>query len=147
MATPYLVQAALAGAATGLRSTIGVGALVESASGGLPAVALTTPARVVAGLGVGGELIVDKLPTTPSRLEPPGLAARIVLAAVAGAVLARARDRRIAPAALVAAGTAVVSARLGHDLRRLAATRVPPLAAALGEDVVALGVAALAVRG
>jgi hypothetical protein len=52
----------------------------------------------------------------------------------------------VAPAVVVAATTAVVSARVGHDLRRLASTRVPPLAAAVGEDVVAIGLAALAAR-
>ena len=90
--------------------------------------------------------MVDKLPATPSRLAPPGLLARIVLAGVAGAVIARASDRRVAPAMVVAATTAVVSARIGHDLRGLASTRVPPLAAAVGEDLVAIGLAALAVR-
>ena len=146
MGNSHLVKAALAGAATGLRSTVGVGALVETTSTGLPALATVTPARVVAGLGVTGELVVDKLPMTPSRLEPAGLLGRIVLAGVAGAVIARAPDRRVAPAVVVAATIAVVSARVGHDLRQLASTRVPPLAAAVGEDVVAIGLAALAAR-
>jgi len=141
-----LVDAALVGAATGLRSTVGVGALVETGSRGLPAFATTPPARIVAGVGVAGELVGDKLPRTPSRLEPPGLAARVALAAVAGAVLARAAERAMVPAALVASATAVVSARVGHDLRRAAATRVPPLVAALVEDVVAIGLASFAVR-
>ena len=142
-----LVDAALVGAATGLRSTVGVGALVDTASRGLPAFATTPPARVVAGVGVAGELVGDKLPKTPSRLEPPGLAARFVLGAVAGAVLARASARPMVPAALVASAAAVVSARVGHDLRRAASTRVPPLLAAVVEDVVAIGLATYAVRG
>src|SRR4051794_10868256 len=142
-----LFDAALVGAATGLRSTIGVGALVETASRGLPAFATTSPARVVAGVGVAGELVVDKLPKTPSRLEPPGLAARIVLAAVAGAALARASERPVGAAALLASTTAVVSARVGHDLRRAASRWVPPLVAALVEDAVAVGLATFSVRG
>ncbi len=84
----HLIKAALAGAATGLRSTVGVGALVETGSSGLPAVALAAPARVVAGLGIAGEVVVDKLPNTPSRLEPPGLLARVALAAVGEDVVA-----------------------------------------------------------
>lgn len=147
MSGAYLGRAALAGAATGLRSTVGVGALVDTGSSGLGGVLTTPPARVVAGLGVAGELVVDKLPITPSRLEPPGLLARVALAAVAGAVIARAAERRIAPAAVVAAATAVVSARVGHDLRGRASKHVPPLAAAVGEDVVAIGLAVLAARG
>src|SRR3954468_23115071 len=100
-----LFDAALVGAATGLRSTIGVGALVETASRGLPAFATTSPARVVGGGGVAGGLAVAKRPKTASRLEPPGLPARIVLAAVAGAALARASERPMVPAALLASTT------------------------------------------
>jgi hypothetical protein len=44
-----LVRAALAGAATGLRSTAAMGVLVESSSGGLPPALSRRPARVVAG--------------------------------------------------------------------------------------------------
>jgi uncharacterized membrane protein len=134
MSNRHLVNAALAGAATGLRSTVGIGALVETGSAGLTGVFAAPPARVVAGLGVAGELVVDKLPSTPSRLEPPGLLARVALAAVAGAVIARASRRPVVPAMVVAAGTAVVSARVGHDL------------AAIGEDAVAVGLALLAAR-
>jgi uncharacterized membrane protein len=142
----YLVHAALAGAATGLRSTVGVSALVETGSPGLP-VPVTRPlVRVAAALGVTGELVVDKLPTTPSRLEPPGLIARVALASVGGAVIARSADAPVLPAVAVAALAAAMSARIGHDLRRRASTRVPPFAAALGEDVVALGLAAVAAR-
>ena len=102
--------------------------------------------RAVAGLAVGGELVVDKLPNTPSRLEPPGLIARAVLASAAGALIARASERPMVPAAAVAALAALASARIGHDLRVLASRRVPPLAAALGEDVVALALAVGAAR-
>lgn len=137
----YLVGAALAGAATGLRATVGLGALVETAAPGLPRPLTLPPARVVVGLGVAGELVGDKLPNTPSRLEPPGLLARVALASVAGALIARGAERPMVPAALVAASMALVSARVGHDLRQLASTSVPPLAAALAEDVVALALA------
>ena len=41
MRNAHLVKAALAGAATGLRSSVGVGALVETTSTGLPAPATT----------------------------------------------------------------------------------------------------------
>ena len=81
----YLVSAALAGAATGLRATVGLGALVETAAPGLPRPLTLPPARVVVGLGVAGELVGDKLPNTPSRLEPPGL--------LAGRVRRRSRAR------------------------------------------------------
>jgi uncharacterized membrane protein len=142
----HLVGAALAGAATGLRSTVGVGALTETGSSGLPTPLTTPVARVAAGLAVTGELVVDKLPNTPSRLDPPGLIARVALGSVAGAVIARASARPMVPAAVIAALAAAVSARVGHDLRQLASTRVPPLAAAVAEDVVAIGLATAAAR-
>jgi hypothetical protein len=50
------------------------------------------------------------------------------------------------PAAAVAAVAAVASARVGHDLRVVASRRVPPLAAAVAEDVVALALAVGAAR-
>jgi uncharacterized membrane protein len=143
----HLVEAALAGVATGLRSTVGVGALVETASHGLPITLTRPPFRLAAGLGVAGELVVDKLPNTPSRLDPPGLLARIALASVAGAVIARSSDRRVAPAIVVAATAALLSARIGHGLRARASRHVPPFAAAVGEDIAALGLAAIAARG
>jgi uncharacterized membrane protein len=142
----HLVGAALAGTATGLRSTVGVGTLVETASAGLPRRTTTAPARVVAGVAIAGELVVDKLPNTPSRLDPPGLAARVALAAVAGALIARAAERAVLPAAALAATAAAVSARIGHDLRARASTRVPPLVAAVTEDAVAISLAVLASR-
>jgi len=142
----HLVSAALAGAATGLRSTTGIGALIETGSPGVPAPLTMPVGRAVAGLAVGGELVVDKLPNTPSRLEPPGLIARAVLGSTAGALIARASERPMVPAAAVAALAAVASARIGHDLRVLASRRVPPLAAAIAEDVVALALAVGAAR-
>jgi len=80
-------------------------------------------------------------PSSTATLEPPGLLARVALASVAGALIARGSERPMAPAALVAASMALVSARVGHDLRQRASTSVPPLAAALAEDVVALALA------
>jgi uncharacterized membrane protein len=142
----HLVRAALAGAATGLRSTSGVGALVESSSSGLPLALTSTPARAVAGLAVAGELVVDKLPNTPSRLDPPGLLARVALASAAGAVIARASERPMVPGAVVAAIAAAASARVGHDIRQRASAYVPPIAAAVAEDVVALTLAVGAAR-
>ena len=142
----HLLAAAAAGVATGMRSTIGVGALVETASPGLPAALTRTPARIGAGVAVAGELVGDKLPRTPSRLDPPGLLARVVMGAAAGAVLARAASRPMLPAALVAAGAAVVGAKVGHDVRARASQRVPPLVAAVAEDAIACTLAFVAAR-
>ena len=93
---PTVARAALLGLTTGARSFRGLAAQVavtpplpdrqpERTLGGLPAKGL------VALLAVG-ELVGDKLPTTPSRLAPPVLASRLVLAAGTALLAARAQD-------------------------------------------------------
>jgi uncharacterized membrane protein len=141
-----LESAALAGAATGLRSTVGMAALINAGAFGLPRQLTGHVAQVAASLGVIGELVADKLPSTPSRLEPAGLGGRLVLAAAAGAVLARGAKDPLLPAVLVAAAAALLSARIGHDVRAAASKRVPPMAAATAEDTVAFGLAAASAR-
>ena len=141
-----LELAALAGAATGLRSTVAVAALINAGAPGLPRQLTGHVARVAASLGVAGELVADKLPSTPSRLEPAGLGGRLALAAAAGAVLARGAKDPLLPAVVVAAAAALLSARIGHDVRAAASKRVPPSAAATAEDAVALGLAAASAR-
>jgi uncharacterized membrane protein len=141
-----LELAALAGAATGLRSTAGMAALINAGVPGLPRQLTGHAAQVAASLGVAGELVADKLPSAPSRLEPAGLGGRVVLAAAAGAVLARGAKDPLLPAVVVAAAAALLSARIGHDVRAAASKRVPPAAAATAEDVVALALAAASAR-
>jgi uncharacterized membrane protein len=67
------------------------------------------------GAAVTGELIWDKLPSCPSRLEWPGLTARIASAGLGAALLANAHRRPPAPYAALAVasaiGTAVVATR------------------------------------
>jgi uncharacterized membrane protein len=146
MNTSSLELAALAGAATGLRSTVAVAALVTAGAPGLPHQLIGQAARAAALLGVAGELVADKLPSTPSRLEPTGLGVRLALAATAGAVLARGAKDPVLPAVVVAAAAALLSTQIGHDIRAAASKRVPPLAAAAVEDTVALGLAAASAR-
>ncbi len=88
-----LLRAALAGAATGGRSGTGLAAL-----------ALATPSRPATQPDVTlsrdwvkggvvamalGEIVADKLPMAPSRLEPAGLGFRCAAAAAAGLIVAR----------------------------------------------------------
>jgi uncharacterized membrane protein len=100
----------------------------------------------VAGLGLTTELILDKLPSTPSRLEPPGLAGRAVLASVAGVVIAHGTKHAGFPAVFVASVAALLSARVFHDIRRAAATQLSPSLVATVEDAVALSLAAASAR-
>jgi uncharacterized membrane protein len=141
-----LELAAFAGAATGLRSTVGMAALINAGVPGLPRQLTGHAARVAASLGVAGELVADKLPSAPSRLEPAGLGGRLVLAATAGAVLARGAKDPPLPTVVVAAAAALLSARIGHDVRAAISKRVSPAAAATAEDMVALGLAAASAR-
>src|SRR4051794_36688269 len=72
-----LGRAAVVGAASGLRASVGF------------ATVLRRRWQPLAVAGIATELTIDKLPMTPSRLEPGGMAARLVSAAVAGAALER----------------------------------------------------------
>ena len=98
------------------------------------AVAVTTPMAV-------GELVVDKLPSTPDRTQAVGVVARATSAALSGAALAGGRS---ASAALAGVAGSVVATYVGHAIR----TRVSralgtdwPVAAA--EDLLAFGGAAM----
>ena len=147
--TSNLRAAMLAGAATGLRSTVSLATLINRKAAGLPSWLAGRRATVAAPIALTGELVVDKLPSTPSRLEPGPLAARVIFAALAGAVIARGADQSLLPAAVIASAAALASARVGHDLRAALADRMLPCAVAAGEDGLALalaGAAADAVR-
>ena len=133
-----LELAALAGAATGLRSTVGMAALINAGVPGLPRQLTGHAAKAAASLGAAAELVADKLPSAPDRLEPAGLGGRTVLA--------RGAKDPLLPAVVVAAAAALLSARIGHDVRAAASKRVPPAAAATAEDMVALGLAAASAR-
>jgi uncharacterized membrane protein len=143
-ATPHLRAAILAGAATGMRSTVAVAALISRRASGLPTWLAGRPAAVVAPLAVTGELVMDKLPATSSRLEPPGLGGRVTLAALAGAIIARGTDQPELLNALVASAAALASARVCHDLRAALSRRLPSCAVAAAEDGLALALAAAA---
>jgi uncharacterized membrane protein len=141
-----LTRAAALGAATGLRSSVGLAALVARRDRRSVAVLSRPAARPIAAVGFGIELVLDKLPTTPSRLEPPGLAGRTVFAALAAVALARSESASPVPAAVLASAVALVAAKVGHDVRAALASRLPDAAVAVAEDTVAIGVAMWATR-
>jgi uncharacterized membrane protein len=141
-------RVAALGAATGMRSTVALAALILRRSDGLPAVFHRHTARsaaAIAGAGAG-ELVMDKLPMTPSRLDPPGLIGRVVSASLAAAVLARSGHRRPVPAMAVASACAVATAKVCHDARVALARHVPDPVVAVAEDALAIGLAALGSR-
>jgi uncharacterized membrane protein len=138
-----LGRAAALGAATGMRSTVALAALILRRNDGLPTSLRHPAARPAAVIADGGELVIDKLPMAPSRLEPPGLAGRVVSASVAAAVLARSGHRRPIPAMAIASAAALASAKICHDARAALARHLPDPAIAVAEDALAIGLAAL----
>jgi uncharacterized membrane protein len=150
-----LARAALAGAATGARSFTGLAALTLAT----PRDSATQPDRALSHSWVKGlvtlaaaqELVMDKLPQTPSRLSAIGLGARVATGAAVGAVAAR-RDPEpsggaVTAAVAVAVGTAVAAAWLGATWRRLAARRFgTDYVGAGAEDVLATSLAWTATR-
>ena len=151
-----LTRSALIGAATGGRSATGLAALVLTA----PAGATTQPDRaftnrwvkIVVTVLAGQEYVIDKLPMTPSRLEPAGLAARATAAAIGGALLARRASpsptrQRLARCAGVSTVAALGTSWLGARWRGWAPSRVgSSVGAALIEDAATLAISYAATR-
>lgn len=135
-----LLRSAALGVAAGSRASLGVAGPALSSGSSLLV-------RGPALAGVIGELTGDKLPGTPSRLIPPGPQSRAVAAALGGAALARRGQRRVWPAALVAAAASTVGTWGGAAWRSWAGRRGPDWRGALAEDAVAITLATLACRG
>jgi uncharacterized membrane protein len=134
---------AVLGAATGMRSTVGAASVILRRSRGLARPLARPAARPAAVVAVATEIVLDKLPFTGSRLDPPGLIGRAAFSALAAAALARAAGRRPLPAVLVAAGAAGASAKVAHDVRARVATGTNPTAVAVVEDVTAVALAVI----
>jgi uncharacterized membrane protein len=138
METRGVAEAALFGVVAGMRSMMPLAAL-----------GLTLPRRRVWGaplvLASAGELVFDKLPQAGERTEVGPLAARIGSGAIAGGLVARALGGRVLYGVATGALAALASTFLFHRLRAVAA-RHAPRAAGVGEDLLAGGHTALALR-
>ena len=88
------------------------------------------------------ELIVDKLPKTPSRTAAMGLIARFLLGGLSGAALCAGANQSVVLSGILGAVGGVAGAFGGYAARtRLVRTlKVPDLAVALLEDAVAIAV-------
>ena len=131
----------LLGAASGLRGQIGVAVIAVRSDPSLPPILRHRWSRRVLVAAAVGELIADKLPSTPSRLEPPGIVGRLVLGALAAGLFAQTRQAPWPPASGIGAASAIVAAKIGHDIRAQLAKQVPDPAVAVVEDTVALSLA------
>jgi len=154
MTSAPLLRPFVLGVVTGLRSQLGLAALAwsEPASGReTRALRLlrSTPGRGLTSAGAAAELVADKLPSTPSRLDPQNMAFRLLAGAGVGALAANSTDRRtVGVASAVGLAGAAVGTYAGAYYRKLlpARTRTPDLLWAVGEDAVAAGLAATAIK-
>jgi uncharacterized membrane protein len=108
----------------------------------------STVAVAVFTLGAIGELIADKLPSTPSRLAPMPLGARILLGGLSGSALCAAAGQSLLVGALLGAVGGIAGALAGYHARRALTTQsmhIPDIVIALIEDAIAIGGAFLIV--
>ncbi len=138
-ARPGLVaRSALLGLAAGSRTTLGLlGPVLTSPTA-------SRAARRAAGLGIASELVGDKLPSTPSRLEPGARYGRLAAGAVCAVTLAGRESARPLVPALAGLAGASAGTWGGAAWRAWAVRRMPDWRAALLEDAVALTAAGLA---
>jgi len=130
MQTSLPIRSFAIGAATGLRTMSGPTAVGMKTGWG----------RILPFLAVG-EMIADKLPSTPSRTIPAALVARMAGGALAGRSVAAAGGRNLIVGTLAGIVGAAGAAYAGEAYRRLASRYVPAFVAALLEDGVAIAVA------
>lgn len=83
-----------------------------------------------------GELFGDKMHSAPDRIVAPGIAARVITGAVAGAALAPKRQRLLAM--FVGAGAAVAASYVTFNARMAGLRRVGQMRSGLIEDVLVL---------
>jgi uncharacterized membrane protein len=86
------------------------------------------------------ELVADQLPFTPARTKPPGLIARLVFGAVAGASVAAAATQSLAIGGILGAIGGAAGAFGGYQARTrlVRALKVRDLVIALLEDAIAI---------
>lgn len=135
-----LSKSLLVGLAAGGRSSFGLAAPLLTAA--------ATPARVFGVSAVLGEMVIDKLPQTPSRLDAGPLGGRVLAGAVGGATVT-ARNGHAA-LALVGATLGVAGSMAGSVLgaawREIAAEHGFAWPAALAEDAASMALAAYALN-
>jgi uncharacterized membrane protein len=101
----------------------------------------STAAVVIFSLLALVELIADKLPSSPSRTEPVGLIARVLLGGLSGAGVALSGAQSMVLGAVLGAVGGVAGAFAGYQARTrlVKALKVPDFVIALLEDAVAIG--------
>jgi uncharacterized membrane protein len=98
-------------------------------------------AMVIFSLLAFAELVIDQLPSTPSRTAPPGLIARIVTGSLSAATIAASAGQNAWIGVALGALGGVAGAFGGYQVRTrlVRALRVPDFVIAILEDIVAIG--------
>jgi uncharacterized membrane protein len=88
-----------------------------------------------------GELVVDKLPSTPNRTRLLGLIGRSVLGGLSGAAVVASGEQSIALGVVLGVAGAIAGAFTGYEVRKrlVRALKIPDFVMALLEDAVAIG--------
>jgi uncharacterized membrane protein len=96
---------------------------------------------VLVTLAAIGELVNDKLPTTPARTVPANLIPRILFGGFSGAALAVSANGNVPVAAVAGVIGALAGTLGGYHARRALVARagLPDFAVALVEDLIAVG--------
>lgn len=141
----------LIGGVSGLRSFTGIALVIIAAQRGWPHLGwlhlggtglnfLTKPVALVVVLVLAvGELIGDKLPVMPPRIQAPSLSARFLMGAFCAAALAVAAGMSWVVPAVIGGISAIIAAYAGYWLRHGITTRgVKDLPIALLEDATAI---------
>src|ERR1700712_5583488 len=117
-----ITRAVLLGLATGGRSTSGLAALALTNKSSCGPLSSPWVAKLAA-TAAAGELVGDKLPQIPSRLQPQALVPRLLLGGAAAAILAH-REGGTARITTLAAALGLLAsaagAQLGTSWRQLA---------------------------
>ena len=97
-------------------------------------------AVLVFTLGALGELVIDKLPSTPNRTRLLGLVGRSVFGGLSGAAVAVAGGQSIILGIVLGAAGAIAGAFAGYEVRKrlVRSLKVPDVVIALLEDAVAI---------
>jgi uncharacterized membrane protein len=101
----------------------------------------STAAVAIFSLLALGELVADKLPTTPKRTAPAPLLARIITGGLCGACLCAAEGKSLLAGTLLGGTGGFVGTFLGYSIRKRLDLHIKDLVVAVCEDVVAVDAA------
>ncbi len=148
-----LVLSAALGWVAGMRSATAPAALSfalaarPAHSDRWPATWMALPlAPVAGGLAAAGELVGDKLPSTPDRTEAVPFAGRVVAGAIVGAGVAGRQGTSRVACAVAGGAAAAASTVVMHRARRVASEQIGAVPAALAEDALAVSLGMAAAR-